>query len=88
MGQMTVQGVIYNKAMWTGPPGRPYTGTRGHRPGQGSLLGPWASGRVMSGFLYSGGRRSRAVNLSLWVATPLGGHISDNLHIRHLHYNL
>lgn len=50
MGQMAIQGVIYNKAMWAGPPERPYAGTRSHRPGQGSLLGPWKGNHGDLGF--------------------------------------
>lgn len=87
MGQMAIQGVIYNKAMWTALQGGLTQG-----PGvtsqakvlfwgpEGGIMGSWASGRVMSGFLYSGGR-SRAVVFSLWVETPLGGS-----HIKYLAY--
>lgn len=44
MGQMAIQSVIYNKVTGAGFPGRPYVGTRGHRPGQGSLLGALEGG--------------------------------------------
>lgn len=56
MGQMATQGVIYNKVMGAGFPGRPYVGTRGHRPGQGSLLGPWKGNSGILGFKESGER--------------------------------
>lgn len=56
MGQMAIQAFIYNKAMGAGFPGWPYVGTRGHRPGQGSLLGPWKGNYGALGFRENGKR--------------------------------
>lgn len=72
MGQMAIQSVIYNKVTGAGFPRRPYVGTRGHRPGQGSLLGPWKGDYRVLGFrescerilvLEEEGPRAGALNL-------------------------
>lgn len=80
MGQMAIQGVIYNKAMWAGLQGglMQEPGVTGQAKvlfwgPRGGITGSWALGRVKSGFTYSGGGESRAVVLSLWVATFFGG---------------
>lgn len=98
MGQMAIQGVIYNKVMGAGFPGRPYVGTRGHRPGQGFLLGPWKGNYGVLGFSESGKRvllfrrRRRDLEQQLsacgWCDDSLGdGGVAYqiNLHIRYLH---
>lgn len=63
MGQMAIQGVIYNIVTGAGFPGRSSVGTRGHRPSQGlssggpgrGVMGSWALVRVVRGFFCSRG---------------------------------
>lgn len=85
MGQMAIQGVIYNKVTGADFPGRPYVGTRSHRPGQGSLLGPWNGNSGILGFRENGERvllfwRRRDLEQRLSTCGScdcLRGHISD-----------